>query len=67
MEASREDAARAKVYGDIQNYARSKMAGELRQKYCPDEDEAPVQAAAPAEQDQLDEESLQRLAAMAGE
>lgn len=61
----------SKVYDDIGKYARSKMAGELKQKYLPEPEPelaaAPTLAAPEPDADDLDEESLQRLAAMAGE
>lgn len=67
--ANREFDVQSKVYDDIGKYARSKMAGELKQKYLPEpEPTPPPLLEAPAgPEDDLDEESLQRLAAMAGE
>ena len=66
----------SKVYDDIAKYARSKQAGELKQRYLPDEedpglapDDALREGGDPAEPDadDLDEESMNRLAAMAEE
>lgn len=57
-----------RIYDEILQFAESRQADGFKKKYHP-EPEAPVEPeleAAP-ESDELDQESLSRLAAMAGE
>jgi len=60
--------ARAKTLAEIEQYARGKAGEKFGQKYAP---KAPPpdeeQAEAMPDGDELDQESLARLAAMAGE
>jgi hypothetical protein len=68
---ARRNGIQSKVYDDIGDYARQKQAQELKQRYQPEPEPAGDELSAPpmvdAPDEDLDDESLQRLAAMAGE
>lgn len=60
-------AAQSKIFDEIHAYARSKQAEGVRSKYAPKPPEQPEAEGASEQSDELDAESLSRLAAMAGE
>ncbi len=63
----RELQARLKTLDEVEQYARGKMAQRLKKKHFPEPEQCEEAAPEAKDDDALDAESLQRLAAMAGD